>query len=72
MTPDTRTPRGELPPVDLRLAVAELLRIHGPRGLARRLNMSRDALLTVAIGARALPGTLALLRERLPHLGGDR
>lgn len=50
---------------------------HGPRDLARRLGVSRDAVLGVAAGCRALPGTLALLRERLPllmerrALGGD-
>lgn len=60
-------PRGERPPEDLRAHVARLLESRRPRQLARELGMSRDALLGVAAGAHVLPGTVALLRERL-HL----
>jgi hypothetical protein len=61
-------PRGERASDDLRQRVATLLERLGPRHLARRIGVSRDAVLGVAAGMSALPGTLALLRERLPQL----
>lgn len=68
-----RKPRGDLPPAALSRALAELIRAHGPRGAERRLGISRDALLSIAVGARALPGTLLLARERLAQLeSGER
>jgi hypothetical protein len=77
MSDTSYRPRGEAPPDELRRVVVALLADHGPRDLARRLGISRDAVLGVAAGCRALPGTLALLRERLPAIaetapsGGD-
>jgi hypothetical protein len=61
-------PRGERPPEEIRTEVSRLLEAHGPRELSKRLGMSRDAVLGVAAGTHVLPGTLALLRERLRSL----
>lgn len=61
-------PRGELPPEDLRRRVVAQLARLGPRRLADELGMARDTVLGVAAGCRSLPGTAALLRERLPRL----
>lgn len=58
----------DFPPEDIRLRVQTQLRRLGANTLAAELGLSRNTTLSLAAGARTLPGTLALVRERLPQL----
>jgi hypothetical protein len=58
-----RDPRTRPVPDDLRDLAKHLLRERGPRPAALELGISRSALLGICAGARAMPGTIALLRE---------
>ena len=61
-------PRGSPPPEELRQRLVALLATLGPGRLSAQLGLSRHAVLGAAAGCPVLPGTAALLRERLPLL----
>jgi hypothetical protein len=49
----------------MREKVAELVRELGPRPAAVRLGVSRDVVIGIIADMNVMPGTVALLRERL-------
>jgi hypothetical protein len=64
-------PRGAPPPkADSALARA-LIKNHGARGAARRLDMPRATVVAIAAEAWVLLGTLALFRERVSSLPSE-
>lgn len=73
MTKKTRAPKGELPPDELVIRVKKQLLALGPNQVAAALRLDRKTVLGVGAGCYSLPGTLALIRERLPALeqGGE-
>lgn len=64
----TRRMRGVPAPEELRQRLAVLLDSLGPGPLAVKLGLARHTLLGVCAGARSMPGTAALIRERLPAI----
>lgn len=68
-----RAPKGEIPPDELVIRVKKQLLARGPNKVAAALKLDRKTVLGVGAGCYAHPGTLALIRERLPALeqGGD-
>lgn len=52
-------------PPELIAQVHVTLREHGPRRAAARLGISRSAVLSIIGTGRAMPGTVALLRQAL-------
>jgi hypothetical protein len=56
-------------PVEFCAVVAELQERVGPRQAAQELGLGRAALLGVVATGKALPGTIALLREALARRG---
>jgi len=70
MSQEHHDPRTRPVPHDLRAMVRDCIKRRGPKGAATALGVSRTALLAVAAGYQALPGTLALLRAAQRHAAG--
>jgi hypothetical protein len=62
-------PRAVRVPVEYIAVVAALQERVGPRQAAQELGLGRAALLGVVATGKALPGTVALLREALARRG---
>lgn len=72
-----RTPRGEPAPTAQRNEVKRLVKDRGARATALHLGLNPHTVIRICAGQPVLPGTLALLREKLAdraHLlpGGER
>ena len=65
MAPGAQHSRTVPVPDDIRGYVAALVREVGPRRAAARVQLSRHAVLAVALGSPVMPGTLALVREAM-------
>lgn len=63
--PQHRTPFGTVASTDWTAAVAALIRDMGVPRTCSHLGMNRCTVLAIAAGLPVLPGTLALVRERL-------
>jgi hypothetical protein len=63
-----RAPKGELPSEELVIRVRKQLVALGPNNVAAALRLDLKTVLGVGAGCYSLPGTLALIRERLPAL----
>lgn len=68
MTHEIRRRRGVLPPAEIRESCRELVERCGGHRAARKLGMSRDAVMALAGGLPVNAGTVALARERLEAL----
>lgn len=68
MTKKARAPKGEIPPEELVVRIKKQLLALGPNQVAAALRLDRKTVLGVGAGCYSLPGTLALIRERLPAL----
>lgn len=68
MSKKERAPKGELPSEELVIRVRKQLVALGPNHVAAALRLDRKTVLGVGAGCYSLPGTLALIRERLPAL----
>jgi hypothetical protein len=56
---------GSMLPRELRIPLKKAVDAEGDRAVARRLGISRPTITRALAGLRVMPGTLALLRERL-------
>jgi hypothetical protein len=65
---DIRRRRGSAPPAEIRESCRELVERCGGSRAAKRLGISRDALMALAGGLPVQAGTIALARERLAAL----